>query len=65
MKEMTVAVQKNFEYISFNVHSDEFELLETKRKEVTLQIIQSKEKQTDSSDLFDHHSLSPEAFGSR
>jgi hypothetical protein len=44
MKEMTVAVQKNFEYISFNVHSDEFELLETKRREVTEQIIQSKEK---------------------
>lgn len=44
MKEMAVAVQKNFEYISYNVHSDEFELLETKRREVIDQIIQSKEK---------------------
>lgn len=44
MKEMAVAVQKNFEYISFNIHSDKFELMETKRKEVMLQIIQSKEK---------------------
>ena len=44
MKEMSVAVQKNFEYISFNVHNDEFELLETKRREVMDQIIQSKEK---------------------
>ena len=44
MKEMAVAVQKNFDYISFSVHSEEFEQLETKRKEVTQQIIQSKEK---------------------
>ena len=44
MKEMAVAVQKNFEYISFNVHSEEFEQMETKRKEVTQQIIESKEK---------------------
>ena len=58
MKEMAVAVQKNFEYISFSVHlptgeaglptgqagSDEFELLESKRKEVMEQILLSKEK---------------------
>ncbi len=51
MKEMAVAVQKNFEYISFNVHpptgqasSEDFELMETRRKEVTQQIVQSKEK---------------------
>ena len=51
MKEMAVAVQKNFEYISFNVHlpteqagSEEFEQMEVKRKEVMEQIIQSKEK---------------------
>ncbi len=51
MKEMVVAVQKNFEYISFNVHlptgqagSEEFELMETRRKEVMQQILQSKEK---------------------
>lgn len=44
MKEMAVAVQKNFEYISFNVHSEEFERMEAKRKEVMQQIIQSKEK---------------------
>ncbi len=51
MKEMVVAVQKNFEYISFNVHpptgqasSEDFELMETRRKEVTQQIVQSKEK---------------------
>jgi hypothetical protein len=51
MKETAVAVQKNFEYISFNVHqptgqigSEEFELMETRRKEVMQQILQSKEK---------------------
>lgn len=51
MKEMTVAVQKNFEYISLNVHlptgqagSDEFELLEARRNEVMQQIMLSKEK---------------------
>ena len=44
MKEMTLAVQKNFEYISFNVHSEEFDLLEEKRNEVILQITQSREK---------------------
>lgn len=44
MKEMAVAVQKNFEYISFNVHSDEYDLLETKRREVMDQIVLSKEK---------------------
>lgn len=44
MKEMAVAVQKNFEYISFNIHSDEFELMEIRRKDVMQQIIQSKEK---------------------
>jgi hypothetical protein len=48
MKEMTVAAQKNFEYISFSVHLptgqagiDAFELLESKRKEVMDQIVQS------------------------
>jgi len=44
MREMSAAVQKNFEYISFNVHNDEFELIESRRKEVIQQIIQSKEK---------------------
>ncbi|MBK5279574.1 MAG: hypothetical protein JJE09_12000 [Bacteroidia bacterium] len=44
MKEMAEAVQKNLEYISLSVHSDEFELLESKRREVTQQIFQSKEK---------------------
>ncbi len=44
MKEMAAAVQKNFEYISFNVHSEEFDLMEAKRNEVTQQIIRSKEK---------------------
>ena len=44
MKEMAASVQKNFEYISFNVHSEEYELMESKRKEVADQIILSKEK---------------------
>ena len=44
MNEMAVAVQKNFEYISLNVHSDEFEIIDSKRMEVMQQIILSKEK---------------------
>jgi len=44
MREMSAAVQKNFEYISFNVHNEEFDLIESRRTEVIQQIIQSKEK---------------------
>lgn len=43
MKEMTATVQKNFEYISLSVHSDEFDQLENKRNEVIRQISLAKE----------------------
>lgn len=44
MKEMTEAVRKNFEYISFTVHSEAYDLMEGKRGEVIDQIKTSKEK---------------------
>ena len=44
MNEMAVAVQKNFEYISLNIHSDELDIIDSKRIEVMRQIIFSKEK---------------------
>src|SRR5258708_7845258 len=43
MKEMTAMVQKNFEYISFSVHSDEYDQMEGKRKEVVIEIVKAKE----------------------
>lgn len=44
MKEMTAAVQKNFEYLSFIVHSEAYDQMDEKRKEVVKQIIEAKEK---------------------
>lgn len=44
MKEMAAAVQKNFEYISFTVHTDDYELMDAKRKEVIMQINESKDR---------------------
>lgn len=41
MLEMTSTVQKNFEYISFCVHSDEYDQLEVKRKEVVAEILKA------------------------
>lgn len=38
MKEMTATVQKNFDYISFNIHSDDYGQLESKRQDVLQQI---------------------------
>ena len=43
MKEMTSTVQKNFEYISFSVHSEEYDQLEIKRKEVVIEIVRAKD----------------------
>ena len=43
MKEMTATVQKNFEYISFSVHSEEYDELEIKRKEVVGEIVKAKD----------------------
>ncbi len=42
MKEVTATVQKNFDYISFSVHSEEYDQLETKRKEVVDEILKAK-----------------------
>lgn len=42
MKEMIATVQKNFEYISFSVHSEEYDQLEAKRKEVVDEIAKAK-----------------------
>ena len=42
MKEMIATVQKNFEYISFSVHSEEYDQLEAKRKEVVAEIVKAK-----------------------
>lgn len=42
MKEMITTAQKNFEYISFSVHSEEYDQLETKRKEVVGEIVKAK-----------------------
>ena len=42
MKEMIATVQKNFEYISFSVHSEEYDQLEDKRKEVVGEIVKAK-----------------------
>jgi hypothetical protein len=44
MKVMTEAVQKNFEYLSFVVHSEAYDQMDEKRKEVVRKIIESKEK---------------------
>jgi len=44
MKEMTMAVQKNFEYLSFVVHSEAYDQMDEKRKEVVQQVVESKEK---------------------
>ena len=43
MREMTTTVQKNFEYISFTVHSEEYDQLEAKRKEVVGEIVKAKD----------------------
>jgi hypothetical protein len=43
MKEMTATVRKNFEYISFSVHSEEYDQLEAKRSDVVREINKSKE----------------------
>jgi len=43
MKEMASTVQKNFEYIAFTVHSEEYDQLEAKRKEVVDAIVVAKE----------------------
>lgn len=43
MKEVIATVQKNFEYISLSVHSDEYDQLEKKRKEVVNEIVKAKE----------------------
>ena len=43
MKEMIATVQKNFEYISFSVHSEEYDQLEAKRKEVVGEIVKAKD----------------------
>lgn len=42
MKEMIATVQKNFEYISFSVYSEEYDQMETKRKEVVEEIVKAK-----------------------
>lgn len=44
MKEMTTAVQKNFEYLSFVVHSEAYDQMDEKRKEVVKQIVEAKDK---------------------
>jgi len=44
MKEMTTAVQKNFDYLAFVVHSDAFDQMDEKRKEVVKQIVEAKDK---------------------
>lgn len=44
MKEMAASVQKNFEFLSFAVHSEDYDLMDTKRKEVVRQINESKDK---------------------
>ncbi len=44
MREMAATVQKNFEYISFTVHSDEYDQLEAKRNEVIEEIVKAKER---------------------
>jgi hypothetical protein len=44
MKEMSAAVQKNFEYLSFIVHSEAYDQMDDKRKEVVKQIVEAKEK---------------------
>ena len=44
MKEMTAAVQKNFEYLSFVVHSEAYDQMDEKRKEVVKQIAEAKDK---------------------
>jgi len=44
MKEMTAAVQKNFEYLSFIVHSDAYDQMDEKRKEVVKQIAEATDK---------------------
>ncbi len=42
MKEVITTVQKNFEYISLSIHSDDYEQLEKKRKEVVEEIADAK-----------------------
>ncbi len=44
MKEMATAVQKNFEYLSFIVHSEEYDRMDEKRKEVVNQVIEARNK---------------------
>lgn len=44
MKEMSTAVQKNFEYLSFIVHSEEYERMDAKRKEVVQQVVEARTK---------------------
>jgi hypothetical protein len=44
MKEMSAAVQKNFEYLSFIVHSEEYDRMDEKRKEVVKQVVESRAK---------------------
>jgi hypothetical protein len=44
MKEMTAAVQKNFEYLAFVVHSEAYDQMDDKRKEVVNQIIEARGK---------------------
>lgn len=44
MKEMAAAVQKNFEYLSFAVHSEDYDLMDSMRMKVVRQINESKDK---------------------
>jgi len=44
MKEMASTVQKNFEYISFSVHSDEYDQLESKDKMSSIEISRAIER---------------------
>lgn len=44
MKEMTTAVQKNFEYLAFIVHSEAYDQMDNKRREVIKQIAEARTK---------------------
>jgi hypothetical protein len=44
MREMSTAVQKNFEYLSFLVHSEEYDRMDEKRREVVKQVVEARNK---------------------
>lgn len=61
MKEMAAAVQKNFEYLSFIVHSEEYDRMDEKRREVVNQIVEARNKISQMPALDDDTRLRDEA----